>query len=153
MIRVFITAWSHVGNEITNPIRDYIMAQGAAGTPLPVIASMCYPDRDINGIPDKPQVLVFVEGPATFNGHNLEDFQNLAGVVMIPPYTFDTLISTISTTTVNQIKTYITNQGIPLSALSGVVTWGDFLKKVAKYFSVNFQSFGQYETIKSADFA
>jgi len=152
MIRAFITSWSQSGIDITNPIRDYILAQAAAGTPLPVTASMFYPDADLNGIPDKPQVLVLVEGPATFGGHSLEDFQNLSGVVLIPPYTFGTLISSIPTTTVNNIKTYITNQGIPLSALSGVVTWGDVLKKVASYFSVNFQGFGNYETTKAADF-
>lgn len=153
MIRAFITTWTLSGNEITNPIRDYILTQATAGTPLPVTANMFYPDADLNGFPDKPQVLVLVEGPATFGTHTLDDFKNLTGVVEIPPYSFDMLIADIPTTTVNQIKTYLTNQGIPLSALSGVVIWGDFLKKVAKYFSIGFQSFGIYETLKSADFA
>jgi len=144
-IRAFISTWSLAGDRIENPIVDYVDTLPNQG----IVCNMYYPDADGNGIPDKDRVLIIVRGPKV----TIETIKDLTGVKMLPAYRFDKPISEIPQNVKNAIKTAITNEGIPLSALSGLVVYGDFMKKVARYFSVNHKGFGHYETELAGDFA
>jgi len=144
MIRAFITTWSGVkGGTVSNPIIDYVDTLPNMG----IICSMHYPDTDADGLPDKPRVLVIVEGPPA-----IENLNNLAGVKMLPAYRFSKPISEIPQNVIDTVKSAIVNEGIPLSALSGIVVYGDFLKKIARYFNASHAGFGRYETVNDLDF-
>ena len=133
MIRAFITTWSIVDNHVVNPIVDYVDTLSLAE---PITCNMYYPDADANGIPDKPYVLVIVKGPV-----GIEQLKNLAGVKMIPAYGFNTPVSEIPSAVKTAIKDEMVSKGVPLSAFADVVVYGDFLKRLAKYFSVGFNNF------------
>ena len=132
MIRAFITTWTDSGGEVNHPIKSY--CDNPPLNPILFIFNESYTDRDANGIPDKPKILVIcVADPGETR---LEQLANLPGVVMVPAYSFDKLISDIPQVTQDQIKTYLTNNGIPLSVFAGVTRWGQVLRKVANYFGV-----------------
>lgn len=145
MIRAFITTWALVENQIQNPIVEYINANQLSD---PVTCSMFYPDHNGDGVPDKNRVLILVHGQV-----EIEQLALLAGVRMLPAYSFQKPITEIPQNIIDTVKTAIVNEGIPLSALSGIVIYGDFLKKVANYFDATFKDFGRYENVLSVEFA
>lgn len=139
---------------MTNPIQSWIESNNTPDSPLGlnVILSMHYPDADADGLPDKPRVLVLAwqpTGATTTNGQNIEDLSALSGVYMLPAYRFQKPISEIPQAVKDEVKTRLQNNGIPLSALSGIEVYGDFLRKVAKYFSVSHQGFGRHVEVDS----
>lgn len=148
MIRAFISTWSQVDGAIAHPILGYVDTPPA--NPILFTCRMFFPDADQDGLPDKLRVLVIVIGDA--GETRVEELKNLAGVKMLPAYPFQKPISEIPQGAKDAIKTAIVNEGIPLSALSGVVVYGDFLKKVAKYFSAGHRGFGRLETDLSGEF-
>lgn len=140
MIRAFITTWSgEAGGRVTNPIVEYVDQVDPQVLTQPVICSMHYPDADENGLPDKDKVLVIVQG-----GPEIENLNNLQGVRMLPAYRFQKPVSEIPQNVRNAIISAVENEGIPRSALAGIEVYGDFLKKVARYFNVNHQGFGRH---------
>lgn len=148
MIRAFICKWSLVDNNtrVMHPILAWFEANEA--TAPAATLSMHYPDADQDGVPDKPYVLVLVEGPP-----EIEQLDNLAQTWMLPPWRFSKPVSELTTVQRGAILTKIDNAGIPRSHFAGVETYGDFLKKVAKYFCVSHSGFGgHYEVNKDADF-
>lgn len=113
------------------------------------VLSMHYPDAKADGTPDKPFVLVIVESQSP----NVEQLDNLADTWMLPPWRFSKPVSELSAAQRGAILTKIDNAGIPRSHFAGVQTYGDFLKLVAKYFSMSHGGFGRhYETGKDEDF-
>lgn len=148
MIRAFITTWNienlpNGQKQVNNPIVDYVDTL----TNVKIRCSMFYPSRNPDGSVSKNRVLILVDGPP-----QIEQLANLAGVRMLPAYRFQKPISEIPQNVRDSIKTAIVNEGVPLSALSGIVVYGDFLSKVAKYFNVDFVGFGGRETSQDGDF-
>jgi|GEM_PF-3697158 len=149
MIRAFISTWQLVGDQVTNPIVDYVDTLPPAQTVAErIICSMHYPDADANGLPDKNRVLVIVEGPITIEG-----LAQLPGVKMLPAYRFRKPIGEIPAAVRHAIKTQLQAEGIPLSALSGIRVYGDFLRAVARYFNTSHSGFGRHiEINREAEF-
>lgn len=142
MYRAFVSTWSGVaGGHITTPIQDFI---GDSDLGMRLILRMYWPDKDGNGLPDRGLVLTVAwqpDGATTPQGQTIEDFGNLAGVYMLPAYRFAKPVSEIPQAVKEDILTKLENRGIPRSTFSGVEVYGDFLRKVAKYFQVNFADF------------
>ena len=143
MIRAFITTWSVVANYVHNPIVDYVDTL----TDMGIVCDMHYPDADQNGIPDRDRVLIIVQGPP-----QIENLNAIQGVRMLPAYRFQKPLSEIPENIKQAIKAAIVAEGIPLSALFGMVVYGDFLKKVARYFNASHKGFGMLETEREAEF-
>jgi len=135
IIRAFLSTWSGVkGGDVITPIHSYLENR----TEL-VTCWMHWPDANTDGLPDKNRVLVIVRGPLI-----IEQLGNLVGVKMLPAYRFDKPISEIPQAIKDVIKTAIVAEGIPLSALAGIEVYGDFMRKVAKYFNPNHKGFGSF---------
>lgn len=149
MLRAFITTWSAIDlgsgrRRITNPISSYVESNDIG---LTVTCSMFYPDRDLNGLPDKSRILVIAHQPTGATnpqGQTIEAFGNLAGVYMLPAYRFQKPIAEIPQNVKNDVLAKLELEGIPASAVSGLTVYGDFLKKLAKYFQVNHAGFGSH---------
>lgn len=145
MIRAFIATWQLIPErmEVINPIAEYI---GTANSPVSRV-SMYYPDTDGNGLPDKNRVLVLVEGPP-----EIEQLVALQGVKMLPAYRFGKPISDIPSPVKTAVLNTLEAEGIPRAAMAGVEVYGDFIRKVAQYFSPAFKSFGPYESSRDEEF-
>lgn len=149
MLRAFITTWSAVdsGNgrrRIVNPISNYIESTDIG---LTVTCSVHYPDRDIDGLPDKNRVLAIVwqqTGATNGQGQNIESFASLPGVYMLPAFRFTKPIEEIPQSVRDTIIARLQTEGIPISALADIAVYGDFLKKIVKYFQTNFDTFGAH---------
>lgn len=142
MIRAFICTWSSEPlpggfRQIHNPIVDHVVANNISG----VTCSMHYADADANGLPDKPRVLVMVEGPAV-----IETFANLAGVRMLPNVSFNTPADSIPQAIIDEVVAGLVAEGVPSNALNVPVKYGDILRDVARYLSPSHAGFGLYET-------
>lgn len=153
MIRAFISTWGLVDNKLTTPIllKFNEMNQEAFDNNLPIkkiTCSMHWPDSDRDGIPNKNRVLTLVESP-----DDIQFFRQLIGVKMLPAYRFQKPISEIPSTIKQNIKDILVIEGIPLTTLIGIKTYGDFLKQIARYFNINHTGFGFLEILKEADFA
>jgi len=148
-IRAFVTTWSvddlpNGQRQIHNPIVDYI----DANVTEPITCSMHYPDADNAGLPNRNRVLILVRS-TVIPVATLDSLGNLTGVKLIPPYRFNKPISEIPDNVVQGIKDAIVAEGIPLSALAGMTIYGDFYRKIAKYFNVSHSGFGNYEALSS----
>lgn len=152
MIRAFICGWSvdeTEGRRITNPILSYLESHDIE---IPAEISFHYAPPAENGEPGKPLVLVIARqesGVTNRNGQNIEALGNLSGVYMLPAYRFSKPITEIPANVRNGIRDTIVQKGIPLSALSGMEIYGDFLLKVAKYFDVNHAGFGRHYELEA----
>ena len=148
MIRAFICKWSLVENDsrVMHPILQWFEDNEA--TAPQAVLSMHYPDADLDGKPDKAFVLVLVEGPS-----QIENLDNLAQTWMLPAWRFSKPASELTTNQKEAILLKIDNAGIPRSHFAGVATYGQFLKRIAVYFSFNHSGFGgHYEQGKDEDF-
>lgn len=147
MYRAFVCTWSgSAGGRITHPILEWL-ENPSNDPPFEVVCSMHYPDADVNGVPDKPEVLVLVwqpTGAVDSLGRNIEFLDTLAGVYMIPAYRLSKPVSEIPQPVKNDILNKLQAKGIPKSTFNDVVVYRDFLKKIAKYFKVGHIGFGNH---------
>lgn len=121
--RLFISTWiGAAGGVITHPILAAVDSSGNEG-----FVADFWADHDVNGVPDKPQVLVLVYS-SNLAGSQIETLGNLTGVHLLPVYPVDTLLSTIPAAQRNAAQTYLMNNGFDLSSLKGSSTYFDLLK-------------------------
>ncbi len=138
-IRAFLSTWSLVDDEIHNPIVDHIDTQPDMG----ITCSMIYPDADVNGLPDKPMVLILVESQQV-HGPVLEQLKNLDGVTLIPGQRPDKKMNSLPPSVANDIDGVVSSFGIPRSVVTGATAYSDFLGGIAKYVSPNSTGLSQY---------
>ena len=133
MNRVFISTWFNDSNHIRNPIVEYLDTQPPLNEGDPrITCNMFYADADNNGIPDKARVLVVVQNCENY----VTQISALTGVTMLPAYRLTKPISEIPANVKNAVKTKLTNWGMPLSILSGAVTYGDVIHLAMQHFSI-----------------
>lgn len=146
-IRAFITTWSLDTGAVTNPITAFIDARGETRQ----LELLTYaPSTTIDGVPDKNRLLVILRS-TEIQASELEQLGALSGVRLVPPFPFSTPIADIPAAIRLGIRNAILAEGIPLEALANINTWGDFLRRVAKYFNVSFNNFGRSLEIDLAD--
>jgi len=142
--------WTNGGSITLNAAFDDGALQIDSGKRIGT--GMYYPDKDLDGIPDKDRVLILVR-TKSYPTYDFNSIKNLTGVKMLPAYRFDKPISEIPQNIKNAIKTVIVNEGIPLAALSDVVIYGDFIKKAAKYLNVKHEGlFSRFEAALASEF-
>ena len=144
--RAFITTWSVVGDSVETPISLHLTESNETRHVELVNYS---PSRTGAGLPDKSRMLVIVrstEIPAI----ELEQLNDLRGVRLIPSYAFDRPLAEIPSA--EGITDKIVAEDIPLSAMTKMQTWGDHLKRVAKYLDADFSHFGNLETTLAKEF-
>ena len=147
MIRAFISTWQFIPEEmrVTNPILEH----GGALVSGEFTCSMLYPDADQDGKPDGAHVLVLVKGDSL----TVESLKDLSGVKMLPAYRLTKPVSEIPANAKQAIRAYVVDNNIaPVEIFDGVVVYGDFLKRLAKHFQVDFNGFGKYESVDELEF-
>lgn len=136
MVRGYLVKWGNkvVGNlnDCANPIHDEIDIISPNGA-LDLPTQNYWPSPAFSGLPINPLVLTIVHG-RDLTAAIAQQLANLPGVQMIPVYRLDTLITDIPSNVVTGARTYLQNNGVPLSVFSGITTYFDFLQKIVKYF-------------------
>jgi hypothetical protein len=136
-IRAFLSTWtaSNIDGgliKIDNPIVDYVDANS-----LDVSCRMYYPDRDLDGLPDKNRVLIFTRS-LTLTGSQMENAKNLTGVSLIPPFPLDTVLSDIPAATRQTMLDIVNNNGIPTDGITLDSLYVDVLNTIIVFFVPSF---------------
>lgn len=131
MTRIFLSTWSLVGNEIHNPVVDYVDTLPNMG----ITCMMFYPDADQNGLPDKAFVIVVMRSTTHDISALASDLNNVTGVKLIPPKKLSTTLASLTTAQRKYVRDLLESYGIPLSAVDAATTVAELLRMTVQYAS------------------